>query len=141
MNPTRDDDYVDFGLAFQALMVRHLNDVLKEKGMEDDIDRREVCESFLSGLGDFFDQNWLDFDGQRVHPILAFSETHLGPNTPLGDLQTVLFPAAGFAHREYVYGTVADFYEDNHETTPGIVTGSVLDEDDEFYDDGEPDEW
>lgn len=141
MNASRNEDYVDFALAFQSLLVDQLNSVLKDRGMDEEIDRREVCEAFLAGLGDTLDQHWIDVDGERAHPILAFSENHLGPNTALPALGAVLFPSEAFANREYVYGTVADFYEDHHESTPGITTGSVLDDEDEFYDDGEPDEW
>lgn len=141
MDAIRDEDYIDFGIAFQSVMVEHLNGILTEKGVEDEDSRREICETFLSGLGDFFDQHWLDCDGRRVHPVLAFAENHLDLETPLQELGHVMFPATQFAHREYVIGTLADFYEENQETIPGITTGPVGEEEDEFYDDGVPDEW
>ncbi len=141
MDAIRDEDYIDFGMAFQSVMVEHLNGVLAEKGVEDEESRREICETFLSGLGDFFDQHWLECDGRRVHPVLAFAEHHLDVETPLEELGHVMFPSPRFAHREYIIGTLADFYEEHQETTPGVATGPVHEEEDGYYDDGVPDEW
>lgn len=133
MDATRDEDYVDFGLSFQAIVVHHLNTILKEKGMEEPVDRREICETFLSGLGDFFDKYWLEYEGRRVFPLLAFSENHMNMGMSLEDLGQVFVPPAGFAHHEYVFGTVADFFEDDEEALPDILLGSI-DDDDEFDD-------
>ena len=138
MDVTRDEDYVDFGLSFQAIVVQHLNAVLKEKEIEEQGARREICEAFLSGLGDFFDKYWIEYEGRRVFPLLGFSENHMDAGTSVDDLGRVLLASEGFAHHEYVFGTVADFYEDDEESLPDILVGNVEDDDD--MDDGEEDD-
>ena len=140
MDAARDDDYTDFGISFQAIIVEHLNRVLKDKGIEDQVGRREICETFMTGLASFFDQYWLQYDGKRVHPLLAFSEEYMDAKTPLEGLGKVLFAPGDFSHHEYVFGTVADFYEDDEEALPDIDLGAVGD-DEEEEDDGEVDTW
>jgi len=138
MDAMRDDSYADFGISFQAIVVQHLNNVLKANDLDDPAQRREICEEFLSGLGDFFDQYWLEYEGRRAYPLLAFSENHLDAETRLGELGRVLFANEGFSHHEYVFGTVADFYEDDEESLPDITLGTVSG--DEEDDDGEEDD-
>ncbi len=133
MEAIRDEDYVDFGISFQSILVDHLNIVLKEKGVEEQDVRKDICETFLLGLGNFIDRYWFEYEGQRVHPMLAFSENHLDVHTPLEELGTVLFAPGDFSQREYAVGVVADFFEDNEEEIPGIVTGIVGEEEEDDY--------
>lgn len=118
------------GMAFMALTVHRLNDVLKRNGIVDSSSRQEICASFIFEFAYQHDAGWLIHSDRKVFPKVVFAVRQTpSPEENLGAIAEVHIPTDVSSWHEYAHGVVSQYFEDDNETLPGLRVGSYEGED------------
>ncbi|MDP6467770.1 MAG: hypothetical protein QF918_08520 [Pirellulaceae bacterium] len=122
------DGYEKFALAFQVVQIADLNETLKENGITDKELRREICARHLFGIGNFLDQYWFEAEGNKVYPMLSFSERFIDIDTDLSTSGTH-YIKDGCAFHESAFGNVDYFFDELDEDAARIPRDAYEDDD------------
>jgi hypothetical protein len=91
-----EEKYWELGSAFTQVLVAEINDALKAGGVEDAEQRQKICSYLAFGLGNFLDQQGIEVGGQKVYPLLCFSQKFLNIDVAPHDVEPLQLPAKGF---------------------------------------------
>ena len=120
----RDDEYEQFAMAYQSVLIAMLQRALKRSRVEPEKVQQAV-NRFMFEFGNFHDQGWLKAEGERVYPLLCFTRKFLNVNTDVTAIGTVNAPSPGFAYHEHAMGIVKSYFEGNKDLQ--VETGSFGD--------------
>lgn len=120
----RDPAYTELAAAYQALQTDTLNEVLRQNGLIDSLQRQEICKAFASAFSTFHDQCWLQANGRTIYPLICFASRFLDTDTSIEKLGDVAAPSEDFAWHEHASGGVSRYFEDSHESLD-VVSGLV----------------
>ena len=110
-------------MSFMALTVHRLNEALKESGVSK-AKRRSICESFLFDFGYRHDAGWLEHEGRRLYPLVAFAARKPTKSGDLGAIQELHVPTEASSWHEYALGVVSQYFDEAGESLEGLQTGS-----------------
>ena len=96
---TRDNSYEEVAMQFLQIMGVEVDLALRSAGITDQATREKVVDTFCFGMGNFFDQYWFDWDGERYWPVLSFSKLHWEDES----FAEARFP--NISYHEYAMGT------------------------------------
>ena len=92
----RDEEaYWHLAKAFVRVLMVETSEALKDSGVNDAGLRQRIASRLGFGLGNFFDQYWLEAQGRRYYPVLAFSEQPIVDVDSLADAGEIQVPAPG----------------------------------------------
>ena len=121
----RDDEYEQFAMAYQCVLIAMLQRALKRSRLEPE-KVEQAANRFMFELGNFHDQGWLKAEGQRAYPLLCFTKKFLNVDTDVADVSPVNAPSTGFAFHEHAIGLVKSYFEGSEDLQ--VETGSFGDE-------------
>ncbi len=104
----RDDEYEQFAMAYQCVLIGMLQRALRRSRLEPEQVQKAV-NRFLFELGNFHDQGWLESGGERVYPLLCFTRKFLNVDTKINEIGKINAPSAGFAFHEHAMGLVQEY--------------------------------
>jgi hypothetical protein len=125
MKINTDGPYDALAQKFGAVALEFMNEVLKEHGISDKEARENVCGSILFRVGSFLDSCWIEHEGQRCRPALAFMD-HRGMDIPAEQL---LLPHAEdhTPFHEVAHMEAGAFFGERKEDTSDIKSGEIYD--------------
>jgi hypothetical protein len=119
MEVKEDDSYEEMAIAYQCLEIARLNEVLKDKGIQDDNLRREICQNFFIGSGIFLDQGHFVTNGKKVYPEVLFSERQEAVG-----IEVLYMPANLFSFDEYAFGNIYWYFDEADQSIDEIEHGT-----------------
>lgn len=119
--------YWELGYAMLEVLVMELNEALKENGVTDAAQRQAICDHFAFGTGNFFDQYWMEVNGQKWYPMICFSPKFLDLNVTIEEIGTVQFPC-GFEYHGGAMEVSAEYFGDQGEQLSGVRIGCISEE-------------
>lgn len=127
----RDEEtYWHLARAFVRVLMVEANDALKECGVEDPQLRQRIASQFGFGLGNFFDQCWLEANGQRYYPLLCFTERFPGAAGSAAELGTIRGPVPEVELHAMADDEAHWFYTEQKEDEASVPMGLQGDADD-----------
>lgn len=122
------DSYEYFASNYQVILIKLLDDALRECGIKPKKKRKQICESFFVSHSTLHDQCWLKTKKGRVHPLLWFSETFQNVDMSAKELGGVYVDKdRTFSFDEYLWPALRYVY-DEAGTDTDISVGLVGDE-------------
>ncbi len=107
---------------FQTVDVQHLNTVLRENGIDDEL-RKKILEEYFFTAGQFFDAGWFEAHGTKYSAIVCFRE--VGADLRRGNKMICPDPVWGTIFHEMAIGTAEMVADDPDDENVQVNTGQV----------------